>query len=130
MPVPLQFVLLFFVFDALEKGLRIVSAIGAAPAGGLGAGYFVDVCMPLVLAVLFDALLAVQIALRTRAGRFWGIVYFLALTAVSIALLIEKPERWIELGTGGRLREVASWTVNTFLAACLFGRAGRETLVR
>jgi hypothetical protein len=129
LPLAIQLVVLFFVFDCFEKAAHLAMALGAAPAG-LTMRYFVDECLPLVLGVLFNALLALQIGLRTRAGRFWGIVYLLALTGVSIALLVEKPERWIEMGAGGRLREIATWAINLFLAACLFGRAGRRALVR
>ncbi|GIW71199.1 MAG: hypothetical protein KatS3mg102_0741 [Planctomycetota bacterium] len=128
LPLGVQLVVLFFCFDALKNTIELVR-LSRVIEGSLSWAALLDVVAPPVLAVLFDVLLAVQIALRTRAGRFWGIVYLLALTGVGLALLVERPERWVELGPGGRLRELATYGVNLLLAAILYGPSARRTLL-
>lgn len=127
LPFGVQLVVLFFALDGVEKVVALGQAVMML-GPEVTKRAFVDDLFPLILALLFDLLLFVMLLLRTRAGRFWGMIYLLALTGVGITLLIREPLRWLEMGAEGRIREVASYGVNTLLAAILYGRRAREAL--
>jgi hypothetical protein len=125
----LKIIVAFFMFDAVEKSLMI--------GGLLAAGYpategrvFVDRYFPLVLGLGFDLLLASQIGLRARAGRFWGLIYLSATTILGLFLLVVEPGRWVELGKLGRAREIATYAVNATFLAILASRHTARILTR
>jgi hypothetical protein len=129
-PFVIQLVILFFAADAIEKGIYLVTLSRTYGVWPMSQALFTNVYFPVILALLFDGLLAAMIALRTRAGRFWGIIYLVSLTGVSLALLVREPARWLEFGQLGRVREVATYAINLGLAGILLSATARKTLCR
>lgn len=125
----LQLVIAFFVFDAVEKSAT-AGALLAARIYPTDPAHFRELYFPLLLALSFDVLLAVQLALGTRAGRFWAIIYLLATTSLSLFLLVAEPGRWLDLGTTGRLRDVATIGLNLGFLGILLGRRSAKALAR
>jgi hypothetical protein len=130
-------VILFFAIDGIEKAVDLGHRVAAELESGPEAAGFAhlwnhvfDVHVPLLLGVLFDLLLAVMISLRTRAGRFWGVLYLVSLTGVGMALLVVEPARWLDFGTRGRVEELVTHAINLGLAGILLGKGARRTLVR
>ena len=125
-----KIIVAFFAFDAVAKGALAIAVAATAATRGVDAHALADRYFPIFLALCFDVLLAVQLALRTRAGRFWAIIYLVASTALGLFLLVAEPTRWLDLGRNGRLREVASYGINVGFLAILAGRRAGKVLVR
>jgi hypothetical protein len=126
----LKLLVAFFACDAILK----VAAIGAllvdgrAPIGSRMV--FVDRYFPLFLELAIDALLAILIGLRTRSGRFWGIIFLGALAGLAVFRIIVDPTRWAEITAGARARELATIVMYAAFLGILTGRKAARILVR
>ncbi len=125
----LRLLVCFLVFDGVEK-LAQAAALWAAGYPLRSGPVFVEYYFPLFLAASFDALLAPLILLRTRAGRFWGIIYFGAVTALGLFLLVVEPRRWLEMGEVARVKELATYALNLAFVFVLAGRRASRVLTR
>ena len=125
---PLKLLICFFAFDAVEKAAEVAALI--ARGVRFDSNSFVDNYFPLLLTFSFDVLLALQIYLRTRAGRFWGVIYLAAMTALGVYLHVVEPGRWAELGQAGRLKEIATYGVFAAFLGVLLSRRSARVLVR
>jgi len=109
LPFGLKVVIFFFVADAFEKiaqGLHLLQGGVPLDRAHLERYY------PILLVVLFDVLLATQLALRTQAGRFWSIIYLSANVALALYFFTAEPLRWLELSLRGRAMEIATLGVD------------------
>lgn len=125
----LKLLVCFFTFDAIAKTALIVGFVAAEVGGNRGA-LAVDRYFPLALAVAIDVLLAGLIALRTRSGRFWGIIFLGALAALSIFRIVVEPGRFVELGRAGRVKELATIAMYVSFLIVLLGRKATRVLSR
>lgn len=125
LPFGLKVVIFFFVADAFEKIAQGLSLLqGGVPLDRA----HLDRYYPIVLVVLFDVLLATQLALRTQAGRFWAIIFLGANVALAAYFFAVEPLRWLELDQRGRAFAIATIAVDLALILYLAAPAIRRRL--
>ena len=125
LPFGLKVVIFFFIADAFEKiaqGLKLLREGVPLDRANLDSYY------PILLVVLFDVLLATQLALRTQAGRFWAIIFLGANVALAAYFFAVEPLRWLELDQRGRAFAIATIAVDLALILYLAAPALRRRL--
>ncbi|HVY61124.1 MAG TPA: hypothetical protein VHF22_05690 [Planctomycetota bacterium] len=126
----LKLLVAFFACDALVRIARIGELLLDPHAPLRSAPVFLDRYFPLVLELAIDALLAGLIALRTRSGRFWGIIFLGALAGLQLFRIVADPGRWEAIPATLRLRELATVILYVVFLAILTGRKAGRVLVR
>ena len=124
----LKLLVAFFACDALVR-LRLCAMLLAAHVP-LTARPFVDRYFPLLLMLAIDVLLAGLIALRTRSGRFWGIIFLGALAVLAAFRLVVEPARFADLPPVDRARELGTIAMYCAFLGILSSRRAARTLVR
>lgn len=127
LPIPVLIVVCFFALDGIERAVELVAAVSAHWDTAFTRGFF-DRHMHRWLALLFDGLLATMLALGTKAGRFWAVIYLASVSGVGLALLVIEPVRWLEMGGADRVREIANHAVHLALVGILLSQTAAEAL--
>jgi hypothetical protein len=111
-PFGVKLLICFLLADAVRRGVEL--AITGAPAGDAPSP------MIFILWILIDLLLALLMALRTRAGRYWT----QAILAIHVFYLghelsVRDPYLWLSMGVVTRCQTVATILLDGLAVAYL-----------
>lgn len=120
-PIGVKFLICFLLVDAVRRIIDLITGGNDAPGSPLMLIFILWVCINLLLALL--------LALRTRAGRYWT----QAILAIHVFYLghelsVRAPYLWLSMGVLGRARILATVFLDGAFVAYLTSARARAWL--
>ena len=123
----MRLLIAFLILDGLGKLASIVYAW--VSHSGLSKDGLVQETYYKIILVVFYFLLAIQLGLRTSAGRLWTLICFSFQVAIQVSrFTLARPELWAQIGTIDRLQVLGNAAVLLAFSAYLCTPSAREAV--
>jgi len=120
-PLGVKFLICFLLADALRRGVDLATGGNDAPGA--------PVPLIFILWIAINLLLALLLALRTRAGRYWTqAILVIHVFYLGHELAVRAPDLWLSMTVKTRARIFATVFLDGLFVAYLNGRAAKRWL--